>query len=75
MPVEIPKPEYFYLRCPTCSENLKCLLATTREELLYPDWDDKEAEREAGPSNFESLRCFHDKHRAHFLEAVECPIP
>ena len=57
--------DYFELRCVDCRTRLKCVLATSREELLVPDYE--EAAQSAGESNAESLRSFHAAHGRHRL--------
>ncbi len=58
---------YFYLYCETCKERFDPLLATSPDEMLYPDYEDEHG----GTNNLESLRSFHEKHRGHSLEAME----
>jgi hypothetical protein len=58
--------EYYYLYCETCKERFQPLLATSPEELLYPDYEDFHG----GTNNLESLRSFHERHRSHGLDAV-----
>ena len=66
-PIEPPK--YYQLRCATCSEPFRRLLATSEAELLYPDYE--ECEEHAGQHNTWALQEFHRAHRGHTLEAVE----
>lgn len=57
--------EYYQLLCEECKEEFKPLLATSPNELLYPDYE--ESEKEGGVLNTESLRRFHEHHRHHAL--------
>jgi len=60
---------YYMLRCQTCKEDFRRLLATSEDELLYPDYE--EVAETAGSHNAESLEAFHDQHHGHVLRAVE----
>jgi hypothetical protein len=59
---------YYKLRCETCSVDFAPVLATSREELLSPDYD--ECRESVGFMNTEGLERFHSAHAGHALEAV-----
>jgi hypothetical protein len=52
---------YYQLVCKTCDEIFKPMLATSPDELLYPDYE--ATAEEAGTMNADSLRSFHERHR------------
>jgi len=62
---------YYQLRCKTCNELFSPLVATSANELLFPDYE--EAEQQAGPANADRLRAFHKAHHGHEFEAVTFP--
>ena len=57
---------YFTLFCETCGVEFKPLVATSADELLYPEL----SEGDDGP-NFEALLRFHEEHGQHVLGT--CP--
>lgn len=71
---------YYQLRCADCEELFKPLVATSSEELLYPDFSALLEECPCcgghhcpgGSNNFESLKRFHEAHRRHHLETQTC---
>ena len=56
---------YYKLICQTCKETFPSVVATSREELLVPDYE--RAAEQSGPLNSERLRDFHNSHGAHSL--------
>ena len=62
---------YYQLRCITCNETFKPVLATLPGELLVPDFE--EAVEHAGTYGAEALRHFHSIHGDHYLEEVVDP--
>lgn len=66
---------YYALRCETCQENFKPLLATEPGELLNPDYETTcpccGGTVHDESRNMRTLRQFHEKHAGHNL--VEVP--
>lgn len=62
---------YYQLRCATCDELFKPLVSTEPNELLNPDYE--QSAEQAGESNTDQLRAFHDQHThmGHITETVE----
>lgn len=59
---------YYQLRCITCSETFKPVLATERGELLAPDYEQMEESHMT--YNADQLRGFHAKHAGHELQEL-----
>ena len=62
---------YYYLRCETCKEDFKPMVATSREELTVPDYEVVEAQ--IGITVRDRFEDFHRKHMGHELAALELP--
>jgi hypothetical protein len=60
----VPVPIHYYLHCESCSVDFKALVATSEEELLYPDWDDLK-ESVGDGLLAERFREYWDEHHSH----------
>lgn len=61
---------YYQLRCATCDELFKPLVATKPGDLLHPDYDKTVHDGLNLESSIGLLRAFNDKHQGHALETV-----
>jgi hypothetical protein len=59
---------YYMLKCQTCKIAFRPLLASSPDELLFPDYD--EVRDTCGNMNADNLERFHDEHEGHRLKAV-----
>lgn len=59
---------YYILQCETCKEKFLPILATTQNELLYPEYE--EVQEQVGTRNADALQDFHDRHRGHTLTVI-----
>ena len=59
----------FALKCSDCTKRFSAVVASSREELLVPDFEDMA--EQAGSGNADRFETFFHEHRWHHLDTIE----
>ena len=67
--LSVPAPKHWALKCHTCNLVTSSVIATSRDEILVPDFE--QLHDQLGHSNARRFEEFYWEHMGHGLEAIE----